>query len=1211
LVLTLNYDRLVERAAVQAGRQVQTLGVEDIHDLLNDGLVEPDDSLRVLHLHGSLDDRPEELVLDAATYASRADNQHVRDLFAALLASYNLCIIGSSFEEHYLASVLQARRPSTPRHVIVCDAPAADRILNGSAAVSHHVHNVLVCDYPCGDHGVLDDFCERLVYCEPAPSASTATVATAAPEPDPLYEARRFIEPSKLASHGPYALEVSLALGQLQVLDEDDLRAERRAVVIGGPGSGKSLLLANLAALPSAGERSVLVRMRDVRQVVGEPDLLLAAWVTAGRVLDGGGPVPITGVSDGSVRVHLILDGLDELPRDDRARVAAAIVRVGEALPEQRLTVSSRPSSALESFNANWRQFELLCDLQWRPNLLERAGTDEDRLATQLRRLYPVVEPLLRVPFFLRGMLKLLQSGSIPKDGLDLALGLLRLLLAQDEQLRALGTSLDDWLQRVALTMLLNGSSALSTADLGQLGDRSDLGDAGLVTDVLVSRSLLLESSDRYAFQHRVFAEALVAEFLLDQPPEDWLDILAPRAGGHSMLREDWVGVSDLLLPRSSRWRAALAERNPRAAARCTPPNAPVEERRHAGQLLWDRARNLEVWIDGFASPGVRSDGEVIGSLMQAGGLKELEVEVRDALTHRSRFQRSNAVDVVTRAGVSDAEGLLRRVLADDPDPVVRKGGAYAALRLKLNGLVGMLERRAVSAEDEAEAEDLAAAALALTPQTERLELAIKLLAAGIDKVRDTAAMDDLAPATRIRWLAVSMRGRKDEPWRAREQLDVIVTKLTRPTKRQAAHVAFVAAVAQANSERITDFLRRHRHSAVGLIEALEEDLVDDYEIIDLLLAVGSRALRRQGASQQVLEVVDSWEQARARPVPQPSRVLTPSHTAKPIGLAEVMAIDDRDRRLRLLLAPGERLSHEVPDASDDIKRQVIAELDQLWGEQDLREFVEIDGNKVTIRHWAAAILLYGPRLEWQLTAERWVQTALCGWLFPPQLTWLRQQADTERVNRALQQNPSPRGLADLAELSHDRDLPLLLKSIMQIAPEMLPKDRLERIISRLAQAHRPDLLSQLAGHGPATESLVGPYLAASGDLTAQRGQIKALIERLRRGESIMFRETDWLTALEDSSLFDLLTEAISLAAVSPRGDESPLDSVLAPLQAAAARVDPLAAIAFYDQLIADRPWPGAQFLIHRRDALVQGLILEPGQHAAAKAARELNLPTA
>jgi hypothetical protein len=141
LILTLNYDLLIERAAEAGGRPAQTLGVPDIPQLLTDGLQDPDRTLRVLHLHGSLLDPAGELVLDAATYAERAGDQSVRELFRTLLAFYNLCIIGSSFEEQYLATVLQGLRPKVPRHVIVCDAPVADRIIEGNAELTTTMHN--------------------------------------------------------------------------------------------------------------------------------------------------------------------------------------------------------------------------------------------------------------------------------------------------------------------------------------------------------------------------------------------------------------------------------------------------------------------------------------------------------------------------------------------------------------------------------------------------------------------------------------------------------------------------------------------------------------------------------------------------------------------------------------------------------------------------------------------------------------------------------------------------------------------------------------------------------------------------------------------------------------------------------------------------------------------------------------------------------------
>jgi hypothetical protein len=281
LVLTLNYDRLVEKAAAEVGREVIPIGVQDIQSLLNDGLANENGSLRVLHLHGSLDDSPESLVLDADGYTKRADDQNVRVLFAALLPYFNLCILGSSFEEQYLATVLQARRPDQPRHVIVCESSAADRIREGRAQISAQMHNVLVCDYPTGEHNVLEAFCERLVADDLNEAPAEPSVQPASTEADDLYVNRRLVDDRALSEVANEGLEIALALNRLEILNEQDLRAERRALVIGPPGGGKSLLLERMGRVPSAGERGVLVRMRDIRTIVGEAADLVADWVGA------------------------------------------------------------------------------------------------------------------------------------------------------------------------------------------------------------------------------------------------------------------------------------------------------------------------------------------------------------------------------------------------------------------------------------------------------------------------------------------------------------------------------------------------------------------------------------------------------------------------------------------------------------------------------------------------------------------------------------------------------------------------------------------------------------------------------------------------------------------------------------------------------------------------------------------------------------------
>ena len=1205
LILTLNYDRLVEIAAEEAGREVESLSMGDVHTLLNDGLAEPGDTLRVLHLHGRLGESPEDLVLDAKDYSARADEGWAATLFGAILPFYNLCIMGCSFEEQYLATVLQARRAEKARHVIVADEYLADRIFAGTSALSTQVHGLLVCDYPAGDHEVLNGLCERLVRCSPSPSGPPSVpVATA--HSDDLYQARRFVDLG--ASQGHDNLELAIATEQLDVLGEDDLRAEHRAIVVGKPGAGKSQLLRNLAESPRAGERAVLVRLREVRDVVGPPESLLERWIAAGAVIDGGGPLAIDAVSTGSVRVHLLLDGLDELPPEQRVAAAEAATRISEALPEQRLTIASRPSGELDLLPASWRRLELLCDVQWRSDLLRKTGSSDAQLASRLGPLYPALEPLLRVPFFLRGMLGLLEGGEAPRDALDLTLTLLRSLSAEDPQLRAVGTALDRWLQRVALTMLLGGTATISRAELAELAADLGIGEAERVVDLLASRSLLHEAGQHYSFMHRLFGEALVAELLLGERPEDWLDVIAPEAAGHTFLRDDWAGVAELLLPHSARWREAVSGRDSRAAARSTPLDATREERLRAARALWARAQRLDVWIDPAGPPGARSDGELVSALLRAGDLPELEDEVRRALAADSRFRRGNAVDVIAGARLDDVEALLRRVLRDDPDTVVRRSAAIAARRCELTSLTGTLEAGALSATDEAEAEEMAAAALTLTPPDERIERATRLLAAGHPKIHDWDVAGELSAEEQLRWLAMRIREPEEEHWWARRQLGQIVPALSEPTPRQAAQVALVAAASGGGSREACEFLERHPEGAAGLVEAIDSNLIETYEITDLLLAAGPEALLRHGAPGSVLEDVETWQQARARPAATPERGEAAAAEPAP-DLEEIASTADRAQLIGMLAAPRERWTRLAASANPEVRQQLVEAIDEAWGERDLREAVTLGTEQAWVSPWASAVLNFGPPLDLGLDRERWLQVALCGWLFAPQLEWLGRQAGAGWAQEALARDPSPISLGHLAELSQPDELPSVVQAIVTGEPGEPPRRSVEMTVAKLADSGRADLLRELASHDPLSERLALPRLAENGDVAAQRRQIEDLIESLRAGAQVERHEVEWLDAVVDASLSDLLAEALRSSARQMAPDDLAVNWVLTPIQAAFERADPTGAVAFYDELLAAPPWPGAQFMVENRDALLQRMLSEAGQRSAGEMGQRLGLP--
>jgi SIR2-like domain len=1196
LILTLNYDRLIERAADGIGRPVVTLGVGDIPALLADGLRTPDKTLRVLHLHGTLDDEPERLILDAKGYADRANDQNVRDLFTALLPYYTICILGSSFEELYLATVLQARRPDVPRHVIVCDAPVADRIYAFQAEIKPLVHNLFVCDYPDGDHAALDGFCARLVQCdEPAAGPEEeASIAVEAAAPDALYVSRRFAEQT------PESVEDRRAPA-----DENDVRAERRAVVVGVPGGGKTTLLTRLAERPEAGERGVLVRLRDVRKTIGTPGYLLREWVAVGSVLDGGGPVSVDGIEDGRTRVHLLLDGLDELPESERRAVAEAIVRVGEFLPEQRLTVSARPTADLEVFSGDWRVLELVCDDVWRDRLLERAGVTVAELQAHLGDAYAAVADLMKVPLYLRAALEAYDEKLEIDGAMALALQLLTRLIESDASLKPLGDAVTLWLTRVALTMSLNGTVVLDRKVLVELADATRLGDPSRTAELLASRALLREAAGGYSFQHRVLQEALVAQYLTKEDPAVWLDAVAPSSEGRSMVREEWAGVMALLLPVSEPWRTALAERDPRAAARAVPVTAEAAERRWAALTLWQRARELDIWLTDF-DRSAPSDADILGRLLAAGGAEELADDIRRDLRDASRYGRGSAVSVLRTWDPPDAVALLRGVLDQDPDSTVRRNAASVAVSLELSELAGSVVRRGCAPEDDAEADDMAFAALRLVALEERLDVAARMRRAGNRRVADWEVVEGLNPAVALRWLAQRVRDREDDAadWWVKERLDQLIADLRRPRRATVVLVAYVAAAVEYNSTAVIDFVARYgANAAVGLLDAIGDGLAHPYEVGPLLRAVGTAALERQGAPAGIVALAMPFESK----APAPS--VAPRAPRAAGGLEAILDIADPDERRGRLLRQSQALARQVRTASVEIKGRLAQELEALWNGNDLRAAVTLTPGGANLAHWAAGVLFFAPEVDLPLSSERWAQVALCGWLFEPQLRWLRQQQPDGAHRALLDQDVSPDALGDLAELAADDELEPLVAAIERAAPATFRDRHARRIVARLVRARRPDLLRRAAAAAPPVAAIADPELAAAGDVDAQRQQLATLASDLSAGARVDRHDYEWLANVEDPSLVSPLADAIREAGARRLPATSPFDDLSQPLQVALERIDPRAAVGLYDELISGPAWDGAQFLADRRDRALLAMLAGSGRVATAERMRALGLP--
>ncbi|MEV7058261.1 NACHT domain-containing protein [Streptomyces microflavus] len=385
----------------------------------------------------------------------------------------------------------------------------------------------------------------------------------------------------------------------------DTLLTDRPRVLLrGDAGAGKTTLLWWLAAHASAhtldddlaplnGLVPFVVPLRTLRArggtFPGPAELTSAAGLVvdaapegwAGRILESG-------------RALLLVDGLDEVPPEDREQAHAWLSQFLARYPETRCVATVRPLAV----EPDWLRSEGFAELRLLPMRNEdiqafvaswhraaRFSEDDDaerldELERDLSRQFdqnPTLRDLARTPLLCAVICALhrRRDGFLPETRWQLYRSALEMLLGQRDRRRRIGDpegidlSVEEHtqlLQRIAVWLVREGQSEFTREQaLRQLGRAltgmervSAQGPPAKILTHLLNRSGLLQerSDDTYQFIHRTFQDYLAAkefveddhlnELLRHAEEETWQDVIL-LAAGHCGRHELAVLVGGLL----------------------------------------------------------------------------------------------------------------------------------------------------------------------------------------------------------------------------------------------------------------------------------------------------------------------------------------------------------------------------------------------------------------------------------------------------------------------------------------------------------------------------------------------------------------------------------------------------------------------------------------------------------------------------------------
>jgi hypothetical protein len=1023
---------------------------------------------------------------------------------------------------------------------------------------------------------------------------------------------------------------------------EDDVLNGQRVVILGEPGSGKSALLRSLAKRTKAPKTGLYIRLAEVEldETLG-PRETLARWSRAGLASIRGSDVSPEALERG--RYHFFLDGLDEVRSGGQRALSERINGLAGELPQHAFTVSTRPLPwlALLSIEArearNWDQFALQPDVGWRDRYLAERDAGLELLEAQMPALTDMDE-VLTTPFYLRHIVDLHERGRLggQRDVADLLSTLLDSAISRDQG----GIDLEPdairlWLQRVALAAAIAQRQTLSSENLRRFPAPagSDL-DPVKLAKALEHRLLIAEDSSGFRFQHRLFAEQLAAERLTDAgPTQELLNCFVPYLDDRlSGVRPDAIVPVGLACMRSPKWRRAVAERAPLAAARATPAHASVRERSAALRTLWEHAKQSQVWVWQYGT-AFTDDAEAMVRLVRGLPSGAVVREMRRAIDNGTAQDQGNAIRVLARAGAARLKSKLKKVLRDPTrNGVVLRQAALAAAELGFDDLMEDITEMLVGQSESVVHQDGIIALKRLMDGEPRIDLYRRLMKGPEADLAYSSAARELDPPQRVLLLSAYLQAdneARDYLTRGdlRETFDELrAPELSTEVLEAAIEVALFfdldrqhlemlkVAEPEAALNRLALLIKRHHlrwYEVVDLAALFEPDELRSAKIPDDL--IGHAEQRREADEMRARRPAGRLAQG-------PGRVEDENGPEEPPTLAELLADPNSDNNI---IRNANYFAAQVGDLNGRSLAELRRRLLTWWPKKPFHETIKRKGANQWSQEWRAAAWIWlGPPARPPLSSSQWGQLASCGILFATQSEWLREVETADGVHEAiaaLGEEGDPERWGQLFDCCSD-PVPnhLLVHCARSLAPKGKSEEgttewRLIEIARRFVESDRADLARSLAGRHSDFARVLAPVLAQNGDLQAQAELLKDLRSTVERGELPSEHRLSWLSAASsDAALGDLF----AILRSSYRSAGRPRDGavygrdfhdVTNPTVEAIVKVGGRAAVEGYDRLISeggDLRWLGRQ-----RERVADAVLEEDSRRFAPGAAARVGLP--